>query len=110
MSAIDYILSTVSNEMMSMIVEEWSDESERFMVHWKPVTLADKQRISKHAKGDDQATTVYTVIFKALDSNGENLFTLADKAALLNSVPSKTVEEIAIKILDIDKGIDLEKP
>jgi len=108
-SALTFILAAVSSDLNSLEISEWSNDSDRFIVYWKPVTLADKQKIAKYAKGGDQETTVYTIIFKALDSNGDNLFTLEDKVSLLNSVPSATLERIALRILDVTGGHNLEK-
>ncbi len=108
-SPIDKILSSVSNEMRMTVIDEWSAPGEPFEVYYRPVTLAVKQKIQKHAKGNDQASSVYTLIFMACDNQGNNLFTVADKSSLMNNVPSKQIDQLALIMLDIETADSLEK-
>jgi len=98
LNTIARIKSNILGSINSEAIAAWSSEEDEFRVFWKPITLAEKQKIQKHAR-DDQETTVYTIIFKALDENGNNLFTIADKVQLMNTIPSAEIEEIALKIL-----------
>ncbi len=99
---LDKILSNMLGELQSCIVDAWSNDDVDFIVYWKPITLSDKQKIQKYSRGDDQQTTVYTVIFKALDKDGEYLFDLADKIPLMTQINSGDLEKIALKILNMD--------
>ena len=98
LNTIARIKANILGSINSEAIAAWSSDEDEFRVYWKPITLAEKQKIQKHAR-DDQETTVYTIIFKALDENGNNLFTIADKVQLMTTIPSAEIEEIALKIL-----------
>jgi len=104
-SALDTIRANIQGEVQSKTIAAWSSDDEDFTVYWNPITLADKQKIQKHARGDDQQTTLYTLIFKAMDKDGENLFTIADKMQLMSVIPSKEIEEIALLMLGVSDEI-----
>jgi len=97
-NSIDRIRSNILGTVNSKVIDAWSSDTDEFKVYWSPITLAEKQKIQRHAK-DDQETTVYTIIFKAIDENGDKLFTIADKAQLMSIIPSAEIEEIALEIL-----------
>ena len=99
-STIDRIKANILGSVNSKVIDAWSSDTDEFKVYWQPITLAEKQKIQRHAK-DDQETTVYTIIFKAQDENGNNLFTIADKVQLMNTIPSAEIEEIALEILTV---------
>lgn len=109
-SALDRIRANIKREPLSKSVESWSTDDDEFIVYWMPITLADKQKIQKYANGDDQLTTVYTLIFKAIDEKGDLLFSVADKSFLMNEAGSSEVEAIALDILGVTTtGEPLEK-
>jgi hypothetical protein len=96
MSAIDKIKSITSNDVSSFVVEAWSDD-EPFEIFYTPMTLADISKINKRAKTDAEII-VYTLIFKALDKDGNRLFDLGDKVYLMSSVPSDVLADIVSRM------------
>ena len=98
-STIDRIKANILGSVNSKVIDAWSSDTDEFKVYWQPITLAEKQKIQKHSRDDNQETTVYTIIFKAIDENGDKLFTIADKAQLMSIIPSAEIEEIALEIL-----------
>lgn len=109
-TTLDRIRANINNEQRSVVVDSWSSNDDQISVYWSPITLADKQKIQRHAKGDDQLTTVYTLIFKATDKDGNLLFDLGDKRALMSEISCKEIERIALEMLGIyDEVITPEK-
>lgn len=104
--AMDRIRANIQGEIQSKKIDAWSSDDDEFVIYWQPITLADKQKIQKHARGDDQQTTIYTLIFKATDENGKPLFTLADKTPLMTQVGSREIEEIALVMLGVGGDIN----
>lgn len=49
-----------------------------------PMTLSDMEWINKKAGGSAHKFTAYTIVRKAVDEQGEPLFTLADATELMN--------------------------
>ncbi len=88
-----------------MEVEEWSDESGTFEVYAKPLTLNESQKLYKLSKNNDLELLAYALIHKALDANGEKMFTLDDKHKLLNTVDVGVLTKIGTWIMGTE---DLE--
>lgn len=101
-SILDRIRANQAQGMRSRKVKAWSTDDDDFMVYWSPLTLEEKQKIQRHAQGDDQLTTVFTVIFKACNKDGDKLFNVGDKTELMKTIDSKGLEEIAIDVLGMD--------
>lgn len=89
-------------DLHSRQVKAWSKADDKFIVYWTPLTLEDRQKIQRHAQGDDQLSSLYTVIFKAQDDKGNLLFNVGDVAELLKFVDSAGIGEIALAILGIE--------
>lgn len=65
-----------------------------------PVTIAERSRIYAGSKGDDDyEVLVKVLITKARDAEGKPIFTLADKATLLQRADSAVVIRIAYEIM-----------
>tara|TARA_R100001530_G_scaffold133114_2_gene106150 strand:+ start:247 stop:582 length:336 start_codon:yes stop_codon:yes gene_type:complete len=76
-------------ERVHFYVDEW--EQDVYMSH---LSLREQDQIHKRAKDSPYQLAVYALILKAEDAQGEKLFTLDDKVALLNNVSFQTVEKI----------------
>jgi hypothetical protein len=85
--------------MAATMVPEWGEAGAPLEVFARPLTLAELSKIQKYAAGDEVLLSVYTVIFKALDSSGEPLFNLGDKSLLLNGADPAVVGRLANWIL-----------
>ena len=76
-------------------VPEWNLE-----IFTSPVTLAERTRIYAGTKGDnDYELLVRILITKARDAEGKPLFTLADKATLLQRADSNVLIRVAAEIM-----------
>tara|TARA_R110000751_G_scaffold60550_1_gene126290 strand:+ start:158 stop:439 length:282 start_codon:yes stop_codon:yes gene_type:complete len=90
-----------------MEVEEWADESGTFKIYAKPLTLQESSKLYRLSKNDDVALLAYALIHKALDENGDKLFTMDDKHKLMNSVDVTVLTKIGSWIMgseDVDSA------
>lgn len=87
------------NDLQSVFIEAWKKE-----VFFRTFTLADMDWANKMAKGNDGEFIAYTIIRKALDENGDKLFSVADKQKMMRSVQSDILSSIVIRM----KGEDVE--
>jgi len=99
--AMHRIINATNNDRLNHQVDEWSTADDPFIVWWQPITLKVKSRIQKAAKDNDQASSVYTIIFMAENIEGEKLFTLADKGYLMANIASKPLEDLALRMLNV---------
>jgi len=89
----------VEQDVKVIEVHEWSDGDEVLKVFAKPLTLAEMSKLQRYAKDDDVALMAYCLIHKALDSDGEKVFDLSDKHALMNSVDKDVLARVATEIM-----------
>jgi len=100
MSAIDNAKKHFAEQDVKVIeVPEWGDENKPLKVYSKPLTLAETSKLYKMSKEDDLTMMAYVLIYKALDENGDKLFDLADKNALLNQVDGEILVGVATQIM-----------
>lgn len=90
-------------------VPEWGDESGPLVIFATPFTLAEKNKLYRLAKDDNLELLAYTLILKALDKDGNKLFTLEHKHALVNSVDSNVLARVAAQIGDSTPPEVMEK-
>lgn len=90
-------------------VPEWGTEDEPLTIYSKPLTLAETSKLYKMSREDDLTMMAYVLIYKALDSNGDKLFTLEDKHALLNNVDREVLVDVAQKIMGQEPIEDVKK-
>tara|TARA_B100000780_G_scaffold260324_1_gene211941 strand:- start:1581 stop:1916 length:336 start_codon:yes stop_codon:yes gene_type:complete len=86
-------------EIKEIEIPEWSDGDEILKVYAKPLTLAEMSKLQRFAKDDDVALMAYCLIHKALDSDGEKVFDLSDKNALMNNVDKDVLARVATEIM-----------
>lgn len=100
MSAIDNAKKHFAEQDVKVIeVPEWGDENKPLKIYSKPLTLAETSKLYKMSKEDDLTMMAYVLIYKALDENGDKLFDLSDKRALLNDVDQKILVDVATQIM-----------
>ena len=100
MSAIDNAKKHFAEQDVKVIeVPEWGDENKPLKIYSKPLTLAETSKLYKMSKNDDLAMMAYVLIYKALDENGDKLFDLADKNALLHNVDQEVLVNVATPIM-----------
>jgi|TARA_R110000782_G_scaffold28674_2_gene71745 hypothetical protein len=90
-----------SLETQSFEVKEWKDEvGKPLVIYHTPMTLHEKDRLYKRAKGESLELMAYVLIYKAVSETGEPLFTMDDKFALMNSVDPDVLSEASAKLLN----------
>ena len=90
-------------------VPEWKDEGGLpFVVYWKPLTLAEREKIYR---GGELKLTSYVdvLVMKALDAKGEKMFSLEDAPKMRQAVESSIIQRIALAILTPPALEDVEK-
>ena len=110
MSAIDNAKKHFAEQDVKVIeVPEWGEDNEPLKIYSKPLTLAETSKLYKMSKEDDLTMMAYVLIYKALDENGDKLFDLADKNALLNNVDREILVGVATKIMGQEPIEDTKK-
>jgi len=78
-----------------------------FSVYWHPLTIAERESISKKSNTDDTNDfALMLMIEKALDKDGNKLFQDGDKASLRREVEANILQEIQLAM--INAGADKE--
>ena len=78
-----------------------------FSVYWNPLTIAERESITKKSNSDDTNDfALMLMIEKALDKDGARLFQDGDKASLRREVEVNILQEIQIAM--INAGADKE--
>ena len=90
-------------------VPEWGDENEPLYIYSKPLSLGETSKLYKLSKEDDLTMMAYVLIYKALDENGDKLFTLDDKGSLLNNVDQEVLVRVATQIMGQEPIEDVKK-
>ena len=79
-----------------IIVNEWE-----LTIYATPVTLSERQRIYSRSKGDnDYEVLAAILIAKAQDKDGTKMFTIEDKAVLLQRADSAVLIRVAAEIMN----------
>ena len=81
----------------SISVPEWKDDDGKpTVIYWNPITLAEKNKLLKTTGNlNDVSLLADILIMKSLDKDGNKLFTLEDKLALMHKVDSDILSKIA---------------
>ena len=83
------------------------DEEIILSVYWHPLTIAERESITKKSNSDDTNDfALMLMIEKALDKNGARLFQDGDKASLRREVEVNILQEIQLAM--INAGADKE--
>tara|TARA_Y100000361_G_scaffold148367_1_gene161087 strand:+ start:73 stop:411 length:339 start_codon:yes stop_codon:yes gene_type:complete len=88
-----------SQDTFSFEVPEWGDDNGPLVIYVKPLTLQESKKLYAMSNNVDLEVMVYSIITKALDSQGNNLFTIADKDKLMNHADVTVLAEVSAKIL-----------
>ena len=100
MKAIDRAKSHFENLSIKKIkVPEWAEDDKPFYLYASPLTLQETSKLYKMSKDDDMTMLVYILIYKALDADGNKIFTLEDKSSLLNKVDRNVIARVANEIM-----------
>lgn len=85
-------------ETQSLEVPEWD-----LTLYWRPWTVNERQKVWGAVKmsGKDTEISSRTLITKALDKDGKNLFGIGDLRALNSDVDFAVLERVAMAIIGI---------
>jgi hypothetical protein len=98
MSVIDRAKSHFENlGTHSIEVPEWKDDDDKATVlYWSPITLSEKNKLFKKSDNlTDVSILADVVVMKSLDKDGNRVFKLEDKLALMHKVDSDVLSRIA---------------
>ena len=97
--------------VQSLEVEEWKDEAGNpSTIYWNPITLSEKNKLFKKSDNlADVGILADIVIMKAIDKDGNKLFTLEDKIGLMHKVDSDVLSRIATSMVQIVHPQEVKK-
>ena len=102
MSVIDIAKSHFENlGVQSIEVPEWKDaHGNSTIIYWNPINLSEKNILFKKSDNlSDVSILADILVMKALDKDGNKLFTLEDKLALMHKVDSDVLSRIASEMV-----------
>jgi hypothetical protein len=86
-------------EIKKITVPEWGEEDKPLEIYAKPLTLQETQKLFAMSKDNEMTMLAYVLIYKALDGNGNKIFSLEDKQALLMKVDRNVLIRVANEIM-----------
>jgi len=97
--------------VQSIEVPEWKDEdSKPTVIYWNPITLSEKNKLFKKSDNmSDVSILADIVLMKALDKNGNKVFTLEDKLALMHKVDSDVLSKVATAMVQAINPEEVKK-
>ena len=97
--------------VQSIEVSEWKDEDGKpTVIYWNPITLSEKNKLFKKSDNmSDVSILADIVLMKALDKNGNKVFTLEDKLALMHKVDSDVLSKVATAMVQAINPEEVKK-
>ena len=82
-------------------VPEWKDEAGNpSIIYWNPINLSEKNKLFRKSDNlNDVSILADILIMKSLDKDGNKLFTLEDKIALMHKVDSDVISRVATEMV-----------
>ena len=92
-------------------VPEWGDDNGPLMIYATAFTMDEQRRLRSKNKGDldDPSVLVDLLILKALDSEGNKLFDLADKPTLMRKADANVLARVATEVTGVADAEDARK-
>jgi len=97
--------------VQSIEVPEWKDEDGKpTVIYWNPITLSEKNKLFKKSDNmSDVSILADIVLMKALDKNGNKIFTLEDKLVLMHKVDSDVLSKVATAMVQAINPEEVKK-
>lgn len=97
--------------IQSIEVPEWKDEDGKpTVIYWNPITLSEKNKLFRKSDNmSDVSILADIVIMKALDKDGNKIFTLEDKLALMHKVDSDVLSHLATAMVQAINPEEVKK-
>jgi len=96
---IDRIRARHHDRLTRIEVPEWGEEDTPLVIYATPYTIADDKAIARFLRDDDPEGFLEIVIRKAMDGNGERLFSLEDRPVLKRTADAAVVKRVAMRIM-----------
>ena len=82
-------------------VPEWKDEAGNpSIIYWNPINLSEKNKLFRKSDNlNDVSILADILIMKSLHTDGNKLFTLEDKIALMHKVDSDVLSRVATEMV-----------
>ena len=112
MSILDNARSHFENiGVQSIEVPEWKDENGNpSIIYWNPINLYEKNVLFKKSGSmSDVSILADIVLMKALDKNGNKIFTLEDKLVLMHKVDSDVLSKVATAMVQAINPEEVKK-
>jgi len=86
------------------------NNGDEFDFFCKPLTMAEREKAQRETKSDDAGQfALQLLVNKAMDENGQRLFTPGDIADLKNAVRDEDLQSLMLSILKTDEEAE-EQP
>jgi hypothetical protein len=97
--------------IQSIKVPEWKDdEGKPTVIYWNPITLSEKNKLLKKSDTlNDVSLLADVLIMKALDKDGNKVFTLEDKLVLMHKTDPDVLTKIATLMVQAPTPEELKK-
>lgn len=94
--------------VQSIEIPEWKDDDGKpTILYWNPINLSEKNKLFKKSNNlSDVSILADILIMKALDKDGNKVFTLEDKLALMHKVDSDVLSRVSTAMV---QAIDPEE-
>ena len=105
--AIDRLRKAANLEPIKKEVE--LSDGTTFVLYHTPMVMAERERAQRNAKSDDaNAFALQLLIAKALDENGQKLFSPGEVDVLKNEVKDKDLQALMLGILTDDEAVEMD--
>jgi len=86
------------------------NNGEEFVFFSRPLTMAEREKAQRETKSDDAGQfALQLLVNKAMDENGQRMFTAGDIASLKNEVRDEDLQQLMLSILKTDEEAE-EQP
>ena len=92
-------------------VPEWKDEAGNpSVIYWNPITLSEKNKLFRKSENlSDVSILADILIMKSLDKDGNKLFLLEDKIALMHKVDPDVLSKVATAMVQVITPEEVKK-
>jgi hypothetical protein len=97
--------------VQSMDIPEWKDEDNNpSVIYWNPITLSEKNKLFKKSDNlNDVGILADIIVMKAIDKDGNKLFILEDKIALMHKTDSDVLSRRATATVQVITPDEVKK-
>ena len=106
-STIDNVKSHFASlDIRKLEVEEWGADGDPLVIYAKPLTLDISNKLQKLARNSDMEMMALAIIHCAMDGDGNRIFELSDKAALMKKADAMVINKVATWIFQSDETVE----